>query len=168
VSEIGFTQIVKFATQCIEEHALYSGRINWKEVEAHLSLQENQHRSDEDAYSYIRSLLDELGDEHSHLVTRDLAEAIYSSVSRNPRSSVIHSDLGPIGYLEVLGFIETSSLSEVECIDLIRQNIFDLKKNALIGWIVDLRKNDGGNMWPMLAGLESLLDGPCVGRVKGP
>jgi hypothetical protein len=27
------------------------------------------------------------------------------------------------------------------------------------GWIVDLRKNIGGNMWPMLAGLGPLLTG---------
>lgn len=34
-------------------------------------------------------------------------------------------------------------------------------RDDLIGWIVDLRSNGGGNMWPMLAGVGPLLgDGP--------
>ena len=34
-------------------------------------------------------------------------------------------------------------------------------RDDLIGWIVDLRSNGGGNMWPMIAGVGPLLgDGP--------
>jgi len=164
MGKIGYKQIVASATQFIENNALHSNRINWELVKAHLSLEENTQRSRHDAYVYIRSLLEELGDKHSHLITDDLAQTRYSSVPKRPRSSVLSSNFGAIGYLEVPGFIETGSLSEVEFIDSIRQFLFDLNKADLIGWIVDLRENDGGNMWPMLAGLEGLLDGPCVGH----
>ena len=44
-------------------------------------------------------------------------------------------------------------------------------KNNVQGWIVDLRGNNGGNMWPMLAGLAPLTGaGPLgyfVQNVKG-
>lgn len=39
----------------------------------------------------------------------------------------------------------------------------DLNESPSIGWIVDLRENGGGNMWPMLAALAGLLEGPLVG-----
>ena len=41
-------------------------------------------------------------------------------------------------------------------------------RSDLIGWIVDLRSNGGGNMWPMIAGLGPILgDGP-LGYFLGP
>lgn len=41
-------------------------------------------------------------------------------------------------------------------------------RDDLIGWIVDLRSNGGGNMWPMIAGVGPLLgDGP-LGFFIGP
>ena len=35
--------------------------------------------------------------------------------------------------------------------------IGDLRPNASCGWVVDLRKNYGGNMMPMLASVSALL-----------
>jgi C-terminal processing protease CtpA/Prc len=35
--------------------------------------------------------------------------------------------------------------------------VADLDKSHPVGWIVDLRGNVGGNMWPMLAGIGPLL-----------
>ncbi|HZS47210.1 MAG TPA: S41 family peptidase [Blastocatellia bacterium] len=46
---------------------------------------------------------------------------------------------------------------------LIRQ--FD--QNSLIGWIVDLRLNGGGNMWPMLAGIGPILGEGEIGGFVG-
>lgn len=35
-------------------------------------------------------------------------------------------------------------------------------------WVIDLRLNGGGNVWPMLLGLRPLLgDGPCMTMIKG-
>jgi C-terminal processing protease CtpA/Prc len=38
----------------------------------------------------------------------------------------------------------------------------------LIGWIVDLRSNGGGNMWPMVAGLGPILGEGPLGYFIGP
>jgi C-terminal processing protease CtpA/Prc len=32
-----------------------------------------------------------------------------------------------------------------------------MDQGNLAGWIVDLRNNGGGNMWPMLTGIGSIL-----------
>lgn len=39
--------------------------------------------------------------------------------------------------------------------------------NPLCGWVVDLRKNDGGNMWPMLAAVGPVLGEGKVGSFAG-
>ena len=41
-------------------------------------------------------------------------------------------------------------------------------RDDLIGWIVDLRSNGGGNMWPMVAGLGPILGEGPLGYFIGP
>ena len=41
-------------------------------------------------------------------------------------------------------------------------------RDDLIGWIVDLRSNGGGNMWPMIAGLGPILGEGPLGYFIGP
>jgi len=46
----------------------------------------------------------------------------------------------------------------------IQRNVATLQTQHPIGWIVDLRGNRGGNMWPMLAGIGPLLGVEKVGE----
>jgi len=41
--------------------------------------------------------------------------------------------------------------------------IAGVAKSAACGWVVDLRKNGGGNMWPMLSGLRPLVGDGLLG-----
>ncbi|MCC6194017.1 MAG: S41 family peptidase [Burkholderiales bacterium] len=43
------------------------------------------------------------------------------------------------------------------------QEVDDAVDNGAAGWIVDLRRNGGGNMWPMLGGLAGLLGTGAIG-----
>jgi carboxyl-terminal processing protease len=45
----------------------------------------------------------------------------------------------------------------------VRRILMDLTAQSPKGWIVDLRGNTGGNMWPMLAGLGPILGDGSVG-----
>jgi carboxyl-terminal processing protease len=83
---------------------------------------------------------------------------IYESVL-NCRVAVenLHPQKNDIGYIKVDSF----SNSDKEMITNFAQSIADQlikeDKRQLKGWIVDLTHNNGGNMWPMLAGLSPLL-----------
>jgi C-terminal processing protease CtpA/Prc len=39
----------------------------------------------------------------------------------------------------------------------LRSGLQQMDAQPLCGWVIDLRKNGGGNMWPMLQGLDPLL-----------
>jgi carboxyl-terminal processing protease len=45
----------------------------------------------------------------------------------------------------------------------VRTALERMDREHLCGWIVDLRGNGGGNMWPMLRGLGPLLGEPPFG-----
>jgi carboxyl-terminal processing protease len=50
----------------------------------------------------------------------------------------------------------------------IQDTIASRDRDDLIGWIVDLRSNGGGNMWPMIAGLGPILGEGPLGYFIGP
>jgi carboxyl-terminal processing protease len=50
----------------------------------------------------------------------------------------------------------------------IQDTIASRDRDDLIGWIVDLRSNGGGNMWPMIAGLGPILGEGPLGYFLGP
>lgn len=67
-----------------------------------------------------------------------------------------------IAYLTVPWVTTTDSAICTLIADSIQQLIAGLDKQHPAGWIIDLRKNTGGNCWPMLAGIGPLLgDGVC-------
>jgi C-terminal processing protease CtpA/Prc len=53
-------------------------------------------------------------------------------------------------------------------VDDIRQRISTLASGNTCGWIVDLRNNTGGNMWPMIAGLSPLIGEGLAGVFESP
>lgn len=68
-----------------------------------------------------------------------------------------------VGYLRVPQFGTADSVQSTAFADSLQQAIRNLDGAGVCGWIVDLRTNEGGNMWPMIAGLGPLLGGSPVG-----
>jgi len=62
-----------------------------------------------------------------------------------------------IAYLVVPHFSPTDDADGVQFETRLQQLIAALDQQHPRGWIIDLRGNGGGNMWPMLAGLGPLL-----------
>lgn len=160
---VDYRNIVASASSYIRENALYAHRIDWNSVETHLSIESYSGASVTDAHLYIGEIVKQLGDFHSHIVTNEMQGARYSSCPSYPSASTHTTRHGVVGYIGVPGFVETSELPEARYIEAIRQGIAEVNESQLIGWIVDLRENGGGNMWPMLSALAGLLEGPPVG-----
>jgi carboxyl-terminal processing protease len=61
-----------------------------------------------------------------------------------------------IGYLELPAIV--GSAEQVQAYATVAQRVSqELDEGGIDGWVVDLRRNTGGNMWPMLAGAGPIL-----------
>lgn len=67
---------------------------------------------------------------------------------------------GGIGVLAIPGH---AGPNRAEYVDSLHAHLGALDRGISCGWIVDLRQNTGGNMWPMLAGIGPLLGAEVVG-----
>jgi len=67
----------------------------------------------------------------------------------------------PIGYLELPG-VSGNPMRLKTYAKTAQQLIRTMDQAGVRTWIIDLRRNSGGDMWPMLAGVNALLgDGEC-------
>lgn len=68
---------------------------------------------------------------------------------------------GRVGYLRVPFY---AGPSETALTDTLQSALRTLEGAGACGWIVDLRMNGGGNVWPMQAGIGPLLGDSVIGR----
>jgi carboxyl-terminal processing protease len=61
-----------------------------------------------------------------------------------------------IGYLELPAIVGSAEQAQTYAASAQRA-IRELDEQGVDGWVVDLRRNTGGNMWPMLAGAGPIL-----------
>jgi C-terminal processing protease CtpA/Prc len=109
-----------------------------------------------------------LGVRHTSLFTRDEWKAQMTGEQQgNTKPIALTSPafrLLPdrIGYVHIYAFIGTAkAVQEYE--DHFHAGMTRLRQQGACRYIVDLRGNDGGNMWPMLNGVVSLLGAPPFG-----
>lgn len=111
-----------------------------------------------DTYPAIVAALERLADGHSFF--REPVSTL-PPTEGDPPAAVL---LDGVGYLEVPAFSgggEDGDSLATRYHELIEG--VDTLPSATCRWVVDLRGNTGGNMWPMLAGVGPLLGGGTVG-----
>jgi carboxyl-terminal processing protease len=103
----------------------------------------------------------ELGGEHSTFLGPVEAAALFgdqapASDAAAPRPTV--STVDGITTIVVPGLLGGDEASRQRYVDAGAQGLVDAAPATTRGWVVDLRGNHGGDMWPMLAALSPLLD----------
>jgi hypothetical protein len=142
----------------VKEQAYYAERVDWVQWRADATIEASTAQDSADSYDFVRRLLFELGDHHSFFVppSSNGDEPFYVSPFIPPEGSV---GADSIGLLKLPGY----STEDPWGADYVAAARVVLAAPAC-GWIVDLRGNDGGNLYPMLAALAPLLGpGPLVG-----
>jgi hypothetical protein len=121
----------------------------------------------EQAEVAILSALTTLNDRHSFYITPNgkTIRANSSCFNSNPSLNIpLPKD---IAYVKISGFSGTSEAATIFAEEI--QNAIRKKDNDDIkSWIVDLRGNSGGNMWPMLAGVGPILGEGILGYFIDP
>ena len=136
--------------------------IDWTVFKAKVDAQAKGAQTITDTYPAIQLGLTLLGDKHSMYYT-STGTVIYGNgtvacTDANPVTGTIYPG---IGYVKVTSFNGGGS-DATQFAQSIQDAIKAADSNSLKGWIVDLRGNLGGNMWPMVAGVGPLLgEGVC-------
>lgn len=145
----------------IKAHALYNRRLDWSAIEPELKQVAAGLRDGSDAHAPIRGLLHQLGDRHSRLIP---PSQVREDGARESATRIEVKALpGEIGYIQVPGF-GSADPEQARVFAHTAANAIDAAAgSARTGWIVDLRKDSGGNMYPMIAALSALLGDGLLG-----
>lgn len=151
----------------MEAHSVNRLVIDWPAFRSEVRLRATGAQSIVDLYPAIRLALTMLGDNHSSYrsptgVVIFVGTRECSAASVPPGSVPSH-----IGYVRVRAF-SGNSTSAAAFAAALHDSLRARDHQAVVGWIVDLRGNGGGNMWPMLAGVGPILGTDTVGRFVDP
>jgi C-terminal processing protease CtpA/Prc len=118
-------------------------------------------------YPAIRSAIALLGDGHSSF--RTPTGSVISAPNRSCFAPTAGTPTFPttIGYVKVTGF-SGGGAEATAFANAIQRTIMSADRDDLIGWIVDVRGNLGGNMWPMVAGVGPVLGEGVAGYFIDP
>jgi carboxyl-terminal processing protease len=155
------------ALDLIELHALNRGAVDWLSVR-----QEATHRCDagmtaEATYPAIEWALTRLGDNHSFFWPPERGNLAIKAGAFDDKSLLPSAHLrdDQVAVLNVPSFLgspeKVASYADTLC-----SLIAEFGRQEPRGWIVDLAKNPGGNMLPMLAGLGPLLGTGVIGAFE--
>lgn len=154
-------------------HLLRTKHINraaadWPAIEATARSRIRDAKTPADTYPAIREVLERLGKKHSVLVeARPKRHAGFASGNSPqpvpalqmplPRGIIARARVGVV-WLPSLNTLGDGGLAAGQrYASELRSLLARLDGEAACGWLVDLRQNGGGNMWPMLNGLDPLL-----------
>lgn len=153
---------VDYALGMIRENSVQTN-IDWPAYTAAVKRQLRGARTIQDSHLALRFALATLDDGHSYFMTPGQMSSLERAPVANartgrsriaPRGELL---FGSIGYLLLPGFAGGTQLDQVRFAEEMQAAIAAIDDPATCGWIVDLRENSGGNLWPMIAGVGPLL-----------
>jgi carboxyl-terminal processing protease len=148
------TAYLEEALDIMQNNSLHRHSIEWEIIRTSAFEVAQHAQTPADTYGAIRYALVRLGEHHSHFLTPESHRQVQGTTANDnppPRGKLLLDKLGFIAVEGFGGFDGETYATQIQ--DLIRE----LDGQDPCGWIVDLRENTGGNMWPMLAGLGPIL-----------
>lgn len=166
------------ALDVMETHSVRRLEIDWPAFRATTLDEAYGAVTRSDTYGAIHSAVERIGDGHSRFVEPGgFAGALVSATGRLRASASTETGtdgarggrLGAsVGYLSVPGFRESTEEAMTGFATALQRAIREADGEDVCSWIVDLRGNGGGNMWPMLAGVGPILGEGEVGAFVDP
>jgi C-terminal processing protease CtpA/Prc len=159
--------IIKIA----KKHSVYTKNANWDRLKKEMNDIELKADSSTSIIAPVKYMLKKLGDTHGYLMINNvrhaqigvshnneirkanpiIAQKLYQRMSRKKISSKLLNN--NIAYIEIPMVINNN----LAVMNKIRKAICSLKLTKPKGWIIDLRTNMGGNLYPMAAGIGELI-----------
>ena len=153
----------------MQANSINRDRINWTDFRGQVFQQAQGAQTIRDLFPAISLALALLDDHHSFY------QAAGGGGLGNPRAPqcsaspvTVHVVPADVGYVRVEGFSSAAPGADREFADAIQAQIRSRDAPNLVGWIVDVRGNRGGNMWPMVAGVGAVLGDGIAGYFVPP
>ena len=150
--------IVEEALNFFEENSMLKSNIDWKQIREEIILKfPTMERDSSVRDEIIRWVIQEKQLKHHHFVDVEMLKKLDNPQNKNLKYPSGEILAGNIGFLNIPRFPARDSLLSVKYATKSQDFIRKFYQEGVDKWIIDLRENPGGNMWPMIVGLESLL-----------
>jgi carboxyl-terminal processing protease len=152
----------------MQAHSINRLTIDWSAFRTNVFARAAGAQSILDTYPAIRAALDALGDGHSlYYASTGTVLGAARRVACGGFGAGAPVLPEEIGYVRVPAFSGTADEATALATGL-QRTIMSVDKADLIGWMVDVRGNGGGNMWPMIAGVGPVLGEGVAGYFIDP
>jgi len=159
----------------IQKQSIYRKQVNWDTLYQQFRVYTDTAAN---PYSAFRWLFTQLSDHHSSLTHRGKRyrhfrpkpvgrEKTFAYLLKHENYNTIRVQrLGQYGYISMPG-VAGDSLENYQFVKAFRDSICRVFRQPVEGWIVDVRANGGGNIFPMIAVLDFLIPDGIVATVHG-
>lgn len=163
VAELYLEQVL----DSMEDWSIYTDRVDWRDFRAGVLAAAGGAQTIQDTYPAIEHALFTFNDPHSAYVTSGGVMISYGAVLCRRGSLDMPLIPDNVGYVRVGAFTGRREQARLYA-EAIQTKIRMADREDLVGWIVDLRGNSGGNMWPMIAGVGPILGEGTLGYFIDP
>jgi carboxyl-terminal processing protease len=143
------------ALEHLRATALSASSVDWETASHVAKCLADGAQQPAETYEAIEYLVNQLRDSHSHFVPPDRANQLRSASA--PSARVQSRMFENIGIITIPTFATLSKTASSEFVNSSHTQIEELSKKSVCGWVVDLRQNSGGNMYPMIGALSPFL-----------
>lgn len=162
----------------IQKKSLYRKEVNWISLRDSVARKSANAKTIEDLMPCITYIFESIGDTHGFMIyknrwygkERKLPE--FRSELKAAVKLAFEIRIGlldkKVGYVMVPGNHILKQAEANRHAQQIQDSVCKLFRAGARSWIVDLRLNTGGNMYPMIAGLSGILEDGVLGYFIGP
>jgi len=149
-------QLLDSAIAIVRANSLWRDTVTWSQVLPEVRAAAAGAQSPSEVHPAITMLLARLGDHHSFIMKPQATRQFQTAGTQNPRP-VVEASNDSIGYISVPAHSGAERLAMLAYAKDVQDSLASTLPRAGCKWVVDLRRNGGGNMWPMLGGLRPFL-----------
>lgn len=157
------------ALSIMRENYLHADEVDWDRIRETALESTSDNASREQAHAVVSMMIEDLNDPHASFVrpTRSNSSKRTQIDTFEPVTAEMATKrIALIRVPSVPG--STAEKAQVAFAENAHKALKSINSPALCGWIVDLRDNTGGNMWPMLAAIGPIAGPGVLGQFIGP
>jgi C-terminal processing protease CtpA/Prc len=155
-------QELSAAIDVLKTHHLNRDSMDWNSIEAQALARLKEEKAASDAYPAIRYVIAELGVRHTFLITADGFKAMTTGqkvgATSPPKPNMPDARLAASGVALIhIPWFQGDEMMDRAYVASARTALNGYEVQGICRYIIDLRGNSGGSMFPMLNGVKSLL-----------